>query len=60
MSDEKIVSRKLSEICTRKGKTDWSRVGSFTDEDIDLQAEDPDVAPISDDLSGFETVKNAG
>jgi uncharacterized protein (DUF4415 family) len=48
MSEQHIVRRTLSD--RRKGKTDWERVKSLTDADIERSiAEDPDVAPILDD-----------
>jgi uncharacterized protein (DUF4415 family) len=50
MKKENIVTRKWGD--RRKGKTDWARVDSLTDEDIaKAVANDPDAAPIDIDWS---------
>jgi uncharacterized protein (DUF4415 family) len=50
MKKENIVTKKLDD--RRKGKTDWVRVDSLTDDDIaKAVATDPDAAPIDIDWS---------
>lgn len=50
MKKENIVTKKWGDH--RKGKTDWARVDSLTDDDIaKAVADDPDAAPIDIDWS---------
>ncbi len=47
MSEKRIVRRTLQTL--RKGKTDWKRLGTLTDEEIERAvADDPDAAPLLD------------
>ena len=48
MKNERITRRSAAQLGT--GKTDWARVDSLTDHDIERAiAEDPDAAPILDE-----------
>ncbi len=54
MSEQRTVKRSLRN--PRKGKTDWKRLGTLTDAEIERAvAEDPDAAPLLD----AEWFKNA-
>lgn len=54
--DHHLVRRRLDD--PDRGQTDWERVRSLTDEEIEKAvANDPDAAPIITDFSAFRIVK---
>ena len=53
------VVRTLKEVLERGGEVDGERLARTTDKDIDrMIAEDPDFAPVAEDLAGWRRVHN--